>query len=214
MADNTLETHGKVCEVCGGPIYRIRTQRLKPHMERKYCGRECNKVGQHRARSSTPEAVQKAFAAYERDEKGCWIYPGSTKPYGYGSMTFQGEQMKAHRVSYLVFKGAIPSRIHVMHSCDNRACVNPDHLSLGTTYDNNADRVRKGRSAKGEKAAGAKLTEADVRAILKIGDTQSLAATGRQFNVSPHHVRGILDRRFWKHVDFLSDFHAERAKPQ
>jgi hypothetical protein len=74
---------------------------------------------------------------------------------GYGKMEsahFPGEQ-RAHRIAYLIFRGAIPTGMYVCHSCDVRSCVNPDHLWLGTAVENNADRDRKGRTYRVSPAA-------------------------------------------------------------
>ena len=78
----------------------------------------------------------------------------------------------AHRISYMLNRGAIPSGLLVLHKCDNPPCVNPDHLFLGTHQDNATDRDSKGRMAdmRGEKNPFSKLKDVDVcniRAILK-----------------------------------------------
>ena len=77
---------------------------------------------------------------------GCWIWIGSTGNSGYGKTRFNhSDDLLAHRVSYLGFKGEIPQGMCVLHSCDTRTCVNPQHLFLGTHSDNSKDMVAKGR---------------------------------------------------------------------
>lgn len=78
---------------------------------------------------------------------GCWLWVGGWQRAGYGHMHYNGE-IVAHRVSAHLFKGGIPSGLHVLHRCDVRECVNPDHLFFGTHSDNMKDCARKGRAIK------------------------------------------------------------------
>jgi hypothetical protein len=79
------------------------------------------------------------------DENGCWIWQGSTIN-GYGQAGFPDrKQSSAHRLSYKTHKGDIPDGVLVLHRCDVRNCVNPDHLFLGTHSDNIHDCIDKGR---------------------------------------------------------------------
>lgn len=78
---------------------------------------------------------------------GCWLFMGYVDNLGYGIIAeIKRKRIKAHRVSYAVFKCEIPGGMDVMHSCDVRCCINPEHLSLGTHQDNMTDMARKGRS--------------------------------------------------------------------
>lgn len=86
----------------------------------------------------------------------CWEWCAAKDKDGYGTFQFAGvdgkskrEKRRAHRVSYEIFHGEIPSGMIVCHRCDNSSCVNPSHLYLGTTSDNVADRVARKRSAIG-----------------------------------------------------------------
>lgn len=79
------------------------------------------------------------------DEGDCWKWTGGSRGVGYGAVKIEGRAYDAHRVSYVIHKGAIPEGMVVMHTCDNRACVNPSHLELGSYRDNAKDASDKGR---------------------------------------------------------------------
>lgn len=96
------------------------------------------------------------WSNYEIDEEtGCWEWTGYKGKAGYGSLNARkispGRPMYAHRVAWEIKRGPIPTGMHVLHKCDNPACGNPEHCFLGTQSDNNVDRVRKGRTASGDK---------------------------------------------------------------
>lgn len=93
---------------------------------------------------------------------GCWEFNGCVQSNGYSRLTHQRKTMGGHRWSYLAFKGEIPYGMDVMHKCDNRRCVNPLHLTVGTRLDNMADAVSKGRQAKGFSLKQTVLSESDI----------------------------------------------------
>jgi hypothetical protein len=90
----------------------------------------------------------------EKDE--CWNWNAANRGNGYGCMKSNGKLINAHRLSWIINFGDIPNSLFVCHTCDNRLCVNPSHLFLGTPMENVRDRVEKGRCAKGDKS-GARL---------------------------------------------------------
>lgn len=84
-----------------------------------------------------------------KDSSGCWLYTGSKSHNGYGHFRIGRKTFRAHRIAWELAFGAIPEGVRVLHTCDQRACVNPEHLFLGTQLDNMADCKAKGRNARG-----------------------------------------------------------------
>ena len=126
---------------------------------------------------------------------GCWHHETATIV-NYGNIIYLGKYMKTHRASWLVHRGPIPEGLCILHRCDNRRCVNPEHLWLGTKTDNMADMVAKGRHAR-----SSKLSVDDVRKIRALlAEGNSCGAIARQFNVSESHVSAIKHGRCYAHV--------------
>lgn len=88
---------------------------------------------------------------HRRTLNECWPWKAGTNLNGYGQMRVGFKKIGAHRLSWEIHNGSIPHGMHVLHCCDNRLCVNPSHLFLGTHADNMRDRVAKNRSARGER---------------------------------------------------------------
>ena len=78
-------------------------------------------------------------------ENGCLLWTGAAKPSGYGNINVDGRTESTHRAAYMAFNGEIPHGMVVCHHCDTPACVNPDHLFIGTQKDNLSDMDAKGR---------------------------------------------------------------------
>jgi DNA-binding transcriptional regulator YiaG len=134
-------------------------------------------------------------------ESGCWVWMGTTTSRGYGQIISDNKTFYAHRAAYQAFIGDIPEGMNVCHHCDNRFCVNPSHLFLGSQKDNLQDMKKKGRSTAGEKNAKSKLTEKYVKEIkqgLKDGlSTKTLATI---YSVSTSTINFIKQGKRWNHV--------------
>ena len=140
-----------------------------------------------------------------RHEGLCWEWTAYVdEEDGYGRIGLHGKAIKAHRASFLVHRGEIPDGLHVLHSCDNPPCTNPDHLRLGTHEDNMADKKRRGRSSvePGESPPKSKLTSSEVLDIRKKygygGCTYGNLAA--EFGVSKATIGQIVRRVTWRHL--------------
>jgi HNH endonuclease len=132
-------------------------------------------------------------------DTGCWLWTGPTNGRGYGLFYIGNGDRAAHRISYKVFKGPIPSGLHVLHRCDTPLCVNPAHLRAGTVKENMADREARGRrDVRGEQIGTSKLTAQQV-AQIKASDL-GLKALAEQYGVKPTHIWRIKTGRNWAHV--------------
>jgi hypothetical protein len=136
---------------------------------------------------------------------GCWEWAGGLRN-GYGVL---GHNRYAHRIAYRLFKGD-PTGLYVCHHCDNRRCVNPEHLFLGTQKDNLRDMVRKGRHMsqtrpdalrRGERHPKARLCETDIREIRKrLSEGETQQAVADSLGVGQTAISAIKRGTRWGHV--------------
>lgn len=150
-------------------------------------------------------------------ECGCWFWGGTWNPRsGYGIFKAQGHQLGAHRVSWMVFRGPIPDGLQVLHKCDTRCCINPNHLFVGTQDDNIKDAVSKGRMASGDRNASRTKPECLKRGsehgLAKLNEAKILEIRGlftegignyrisKRYGVCKKTIQQIRRRNTWRHV--------------
>lgn len=137
----------------------------------------------------------------------CWEWKASKYPNGYGMFKANYGVTGAHRFSYEWHIGKIPEGMCVLHSCDNRACVNPGHLFIGTKKDNTHDMMRKGRFRykkpkvmRGMESPSAKISDLSVQRIRLVGRVISQRELGKIFGVGQQQISRILKNERWQHV--------------
>lgn len=148
------------------------------------------------------ELKEKFYSNFKQSE-GCWNWDGvmKNKVNGYANFYIRGKTSLAHRASWIIHFGDIPKGICVCHKCDNRKCVNPGHLFLGSYYTNIQDKVKKGRQARGETNGFSTLREEDV---IRIREMKTLGLSNKSlsktFKTHESTIRQIVAGITWRHV--------------
>lgn len=158
----------------------------------------------------TQTLAERFWAKTQVAESGCIEWTGGSRnEHGYGQFSVKGNKafpcrmQLAHRVAWYLHTGQLPDG-HVLHSCDNPACVNPEHLRIGDQFANMQDCVSRGRhgggARPGERHHQAKLTAEQVREIRALGGVQTQRTLAKRFGVSGTTIGAILRGRNWKSV--------------
>ncbi len=194
------------CPGCG-QILKVPPNRLKrlKNNTKIYCSKKCRydveRFGLHNIKNF-----------YTIDENGRWNWTGRLDDFGYGDLDYKNKHHKAHRVSFMLHNSLdkIPDDVEIMHSCDNRKCINYQHLSMGTHSENMRDCKNKGRAARGELSGRAKLTEEQVREIFKLkwSGEKSVRQLAKDFQMGTSTINVICNGKSWKHLNLL-----ERLNP-
>lgn len=148
------------------------------------------------------------------ESTGCWEWTGKKNADGYGRFGLNRRIWLAHRLSYAMHLAAIPEGMVVRHRCDNPACINPDHLLLGTHADNVADMISRGRAnfstlsqyRHGETNPNAKLSAADAaeirrRYVPRVCTQKQLA---REYGVCVGNIQSIVLGKSWATLERVS----------
>lgn len=133
-------------------------------------------------------------------ECGCWVWMGAVDwdNYGVAWNSALKRNARAHRLVYEILVGPIPKDLKLLHRCDNPCCVNPDHMFIGTTADNNADMRAKKRHGHGETHGMNKISAEKVAEINAATGTHQEIAD--RFGVSKSTVTAVKSGRLWKHL--------------
>lgn len=202
----------KTCRKCGAarPVDEFVRDPRRRDGVRGYC-RECDSAKRRATYVRAPHATPgERFAALVRETPAvhpllgtpCREWTGGIDEDGYGRFRVGHHGVfKAHRYAWQLATGEDPGALCVLHKCDNRRCVRPDHLFLGTRPENMADMAEKHRSTIGERNPRARLTNAavvEIRARLSAGESH--ASLARAFGVSTRTIQGIHAGNRWRRV--------------
>ena len=148
----------------------------------------------------------KKIITYTIDANGCHNCTSHAKSeYGYSRIGRRGVNTTMHRYVYQHIIGrSLPRNVHVLHKCDNPACINPDHLELGSHQDNMRQRDERGRHipprTRGERHGFAKLTESDVLKIRGSHSHLSNLQLSKLFPISAPAISRVRNSFTWKHL--------------
>lgn len=149
---------------------------------------------------STNKPVERAPSEDFISREDCVLHKGSLTHNGYGQVSYNGKNCRAHRVAWEQEHGKIPKGKIVRHKCDNRSCINVDHLELGTPFENTKDMIERGRMACGESLPQSKLKKGDIPFIRMAKRLITQARLGEMFGVRRETIGEVQRRIRWNHI--------------
>lgn len=170
----------------------------------------CNKHYLRLSRNGNPLIKKKKWKEpirFKISSSNCYeVTSHKVGSHGYPQVQHKRQTTPAHRKIYEECFGEIPHNLVVRHKCDNRLCVNPEHLEIGTYKDNNHDAIKRGRNAFGERNSQAKLSDSKVREIKSVFyqsevDKSLMNELSRKYNVHINTLYDIYYNKTWKHVE-------------
>jgi len=178
-----------ICDTCGQTFLRNRSE--SRGQATMFCSVAC-RVGHQ----DTAQRFERKYIP--EPNSGCWLWTASIGGGGYGMFWINEKQVGAHRAAYELFVRKPHDADVVCHTCDNKLCVNPAHLFVGTPADNSADMVAKNRQSKGEGRPNSKINRET--AALVLASPLSDAEWAARLGVSKGTINHIRHRRNWRHV--------------
>lgn len=154
-------------------------------------------------RSHAPSSfsVAERLAIQARRDGECLVFTGPLDRYGYGYLTVGNKKRGAHRLAFEAHIGPLATGLVVRHACDNRACIEPSHLSAGTHADNQRDKAERGRSTAGESNPASVLSATAALSIYgRVHSGESVASLAREFGVGTSTIGRIKRRESWASV--------------
>lgn len=152
----------------------------------------------------TREQTENRFWKHVKANGDCLEWASSKNHNGYGRFGLNNKVIRAHRMSWILAHGEIPGGLLVLHRCDNRSCVNPNHLFLGTAKDNTHDCMKKGRhmNMTGECNQFAKLSPESVKYMRHLywAERRTPEELAEFFGCKKNNIANVVYRRTWKHI--------------
>lgn len=191
----------KNCQVCEKVFFKMKKISKTQWKNKNSCSLKCSRKLMNLDPDRTLKERLMSKVHVPEDPTKCWVWLGS-KVNGYGTISLNRKAARAHRVSWEVHKGIIPDGLLLRHLCNNPACVNPDHLKLGTHKDNSQDMVKNGRyHLIGSRNSSAKIDE---RIVLLMRLCRSKGAKHSEIaeilRISESTVQNAVSGKTWRHI--------------